>query len=243
MSDVNKPVVFDKDCLLSPDQFKDSVAPIGSFPWAIIQVYLGKYLRRKDWSSPAQYIRLKPQTSTEQIYIEEHDKHGQWASWFPKQKDMVACDWEEVMAEGYTLSFDLKIGTTQYYNGGDPDGDKVQEWGYLATDTDVEGSLPPYGTLTNLQNTIGIGGILSFCLRELPIGTFFDMDMNVSTQIQPDLGSKNLKVVVNGLTYDLGSLPGSPVARILYTSDGAKKLGDLMKQNVDKTLHFCFNWK
>ncbi|PHM45764.1 hypothetical protein Xmau_00152 [Xenorhabdus mauleonii] len=98
MSDVNKPENNDKECLLSPDQFKDSVAPVGSFPWAIIQVYLGKYLRRKDWRFPTQSIRLKPQIGAELIYIEEYDE-DEWVSWFPKQKDMVACDWEICVAD------------------------------------------------------------------------------------------------------------------------------------------------
>ncbi|MBC8954666.1 hypothetical protein Xenpb_03439 [Xenorhabdus sp. PB62.4] len=134
------------------------------------------------------------------------------------------------------LSFDLKVGSVQYYNGGIPSQGKVQEWGYLTTG--AEGGVPPYGTLTHLQSTIGVGNILVFNLSEFPIGSFFSMELQVDAQNQPDLYSKNLEVTVDGSTYDLGSKAtntiGSGFPNVFdYDSDGAKQLGALLKQHVD----------
>ncbi|WP_338882657.1 hypothetical protein [Xenorhabdus sp. TH1] len=68
------------------------------------------------------------------------------------------------------------------------------------------------------------------------------MQLQVDTQNQPDLHGKDLEVTVDNYTYHLGPSPDSSIY-LDYTSDGAKKLGDLLKQNLGKTLHFCFNWK
>ncbi|MBD2812749.1 DUF2829 domain-containing protein [Xenorhabdus sp. Vera] len=242
MSEVNK--LDDKKCSFAPEQYQknvkiDNIAPEGSFPWAIIQVYLNKPVSRSGWASNI-YLFPKYDDSGDLIYIQWSDKDGNILPWAPKQEDMVACDWESVKIEDSILSFDLTIGTVQYYNGGNPDYDKIKEWGYSAVSEG--GDLSPYGTLTNLQSTIGGGNILGFCLRELPIGTFFDLELDFGIQIQPGLGNKSLEVTVNGSNYNLGSLSHSPITRILYTSDGAKQLGDVLKQNVGKTLHFCFSW-
>ncbi|PHM57046.1 hypothetical protein Xsto_04123 [Xenorhabdus stockiae] len=141
--------------------------------------------------------------------------------------------------EGAMLSFDLNIGTIQFYNGGNPDYDKVQEWGYSASSI---------GTLTNLQSTMGVGNILAFQLIEVPIGTFWGLQLEVDTQNQPYLGSKKLEIMANGSTYNLGVVsPHVPYLEtyFLYISNGAKQLGDFLKQNVGNTtpIHFCFNWK
>ncbi|PHM46517.1 hypothetical protein [Xenorhabdus miraniensis] len=150
-----------------------------------------------------------------------------------------------VCPEGTMLSFDLNIGTIQFYNGGNPDYDKVQEWGRSAPGEDGTGTLP-IGTLTNLQSTMGVGNILAFKLIEVPIGTFWGLQLEVDTQNQPYLGSKNLEIMANGSTYNLGSVsPHAPSLEtyFLYVSDGAKQLGELLKHNLGNTLHFCFNWK
>ncbi|PHM60669.1 hypothetical protein Xsto_03780 [Xenorhabdus stockiae] len=135
------------------------------------------------------------------------------------------------------LSFDLKIGTRQF---SDSDG---QYWGCLVT------SVFTFGTLTNLQSTIDIKSILAFVLVEAPIDAFNLIQFQFDIQNQLGLASKNLEVTVGGFTYYLGSAYASgasghdPKTYFNYNSDGAKQLGDLLKQNVGNTLSFCFNWK
>ncbi|MBD2793462.1 Thoeris anti-defense Tad2 family protein [Xenorhabdus szentirmaii] len=102
MSEVNKPEnkKMGYECQIKPDDYKikakvelsnSITAPVGSFPWAIIQLYLGNQRYRKDWDSPMQYLYLKPQSSAEQTYMQVHDKHGHWKDWKPDQEDMVSC--------------------------------------------------------------------------------------------------------------------------------------------------------
>ncbi len=244
MSDVNKPenINTDKNCFINPDQYKnhDAVAPIGSYPWAMIQLYLGNLMYRSNWDYPNEYIGLTPKSEKveddRQSYLIKKRKHNSFEVWQPTQDDMMACDWALVKPKPVDcmLSFDLKVGTSQY-NGGE-----AQYWGYW-TNTKKNPRSSPFGTLTNLQNTLDIGKISSFFLLEVPISTFSNLFLQVDTQNQPDLLNKNLEVIVNGSTYHLGPPSGS--SGYSHTSDGAKQLGDLLKQNVGNTLHFCFNWK
>ncbi|WP_340608547.1 Thoeris anti-defense Tad2 family protein [Xenorhabdus bharatensis] len=243
MSDVNK--LDDTQCQINPDQYKikiDTVtAPVGSCPWAIIQVYLGNKLHRSDWDTPNEYMRLtSKKTGNDSVYIEKSDKHGTWFSWQPTPEDLMACDWillSEVKPVECMLSFDLEIGTGKYRD------DSQQDWGYLSQGgNDMSYVDSTFGTLTNLQNTLGIGNILEFILNEFPIGTFWGIQFQVDTQNQPDLYNRILEVTANGTTYNLGSSPNS-TTNFVYNSDGAKQLGDLLKQNLGKTLHFCLNWK
>ncbi|WP_083600988.1 Thoeris anti-defense Tad2 family protein [Xenorhabdus thuongxuanensis] len=231
---------------MNPDQYKikiDTVtAPVGSCPWAIIQVYLGNKLHRSDWDTPNEYMRLtSKKQGNDSVYIEKRDKHGTWFSWQPTPEDLMACDWillSEVKPVECMLSFDLEIGTGQYSSG----QGQGQDWGYLTKGGHVWASQPTFGTLTNLQSTIGIRSILTFYYEEAPIGTFYTIELQVDTQNQPNLGSKTLEVTVNGSTYNLGTA-GNSTTDFNYTSDGAKQLGDLLKQNVGNTLSFCLNWK
>ncbi|WP_456303185.1 DUF7823 domain-containing protein [Xenorhabdus szentirmaii] len=72
----------------------------------------------------------------------------------------------------------------------------------------------------------------------------FKIELTVNTQNQPDLPNKSLDVIVDGSIYHLDSASYSNNGKIFrYNSADAKKLVDLLKQNADKTLHFCFNWK
>ncbi|REF27184.1 hypothetical protein BDD26_1931 [Xenorhabdus cabanillasii] len=144
---------------------------------------------------------------------------------------MLACDWTKM---GCMLSFDLEIGTSKY--------GESQDWGYMTKAGDLSPGESTFGVLTNLQSTIGVGGISDFRLYESPIGTFENIGLRVDTQNQPDLGSKALEITANGSTYNLGTTAKS-TTDFVYASDGAKQLGDLLKQNVGNTLHFFFNWK
>ncbi|MBD2812276.1 DUF2829 domain-containing protein [Xenorhabdus sp. Vera] len=250
MSEINK--LDNTECPFDPDQYKkkieiDDIAPAGSFPWAMIKVYLGKQVSRNGWASSDEYIKLIPASTGSdgknippQIWVTDKDNEQTWT---PEQEDMVACDWELVKVacpEGTMLSFDLEIGTSKYaYGQGQGQG---QDWGYLTKEGDISSGESTFGTLTHLQSTLGIGNILTFILIEEPIGSSGTIQLQVDTQNQPDLSSKNLEITVNGSTYPLGTYSSS-TTDFVYTSDGAKNLGDLLKQNVDKTLHLCFNWK
>ncbi|CDH24949.1 Thoeris anti-defense Tad2 family protein [Xenorhabdus bovienii] len=254
MSEINK--LDNKQCPFDPDQYKynkkidievDNVAPTGSLPWALIQVYLGKEVHRSGWNAPIEHMRLTHKsevgnTDDGAAYIEKSDKGGYWSRWQPTQEDLMACDWSllklEPKPDDCMLSFDLKIGTDQYQHG---DG-VAQDWGYMTKAGDISVGESTFGVLIDLQSIIGVGSISTFRLFENPIGTFDNILLEVDTQNQPDLGSKAFEVTANGSTYNLGSTSNS-TTDFGYTSDGAKQLGDLLKQNVGKTLHFCFNWK
>ncbi|PHM68681.1 MW1434 family type I TA system toxin [Xenorhabdus sp. KJ12.1] len=235
MSDVNRLDDSNK-CSFTPDQFNtkvDNVAPVGSFPWAMIQVYLGSNVRRNVWDTNTYIYGNKIGTSDQAI--NQANKEGVFA-WNPEQQDMLACDWGLKLNSVCMLSFDLEIGTSKY------DNRKSQDWGYLTKGGHLASDESTFGTLTNLQNTLGIGSILTFYYEEDPIGTFVAIALQVDTQNQPDLGSKALEVTANGSTYNLS--PGSnSTTDLYYTSDGAKQLGDLLKKNVGNTLSFCFRWK
>ncbi|CDG17329.1 Thoeris anti-defense Tad2 family protein [Xenorhabdus doucetiae] len=244
MSKINKLDNTDLNCPFNPDQYKkkvdvevDGVPPIGSLPWALIQVYLGKVVSRSSWDDSNEYIQLTTKSDgSAPVHIEKHDQQSFPYDWEPTPEDLISCDWQLVKIEpkpvGCMLSFDLKIGTAQYNSGRD------QDWGY------AQGS---YGTLTNFQSTIGIRIIEMFRLFDPLIDNSQEIDLSVDTQNQPDLYRKNLEVMVDGSTYHLGASRNSTANTIttdfVYELGDAKKLGDLMKQNLDKTLRFCFNWK
>ncbi|OKP00547.1 hypothetical protein Xedl_03293 [Xenorhabdus eapokensis] len=235
MSDVNK--LDNKQCPFDPDQYKtkvkidnDIAAPESSFPWAIIKAYLGNKVYRSNWNFPVEYIRLAGIPDNDP-YIEKH-KPENTTSWNPTQEDLVACDWKVMCPDDSMLSFDLKIGTSCGIGW-------FQYWGCA---TEKTTSYSPFGTLTNLQNTLGIRKMTYFGILEDPVGTFSDVALSFDTLGLSDLGNKNLEVIVNGSIYNLG-LSFNDTDYIGYQSDGAKLLGDLLKQNVGNTLSFCFNWK
>ncbi|WP_426576852.1 DUF2829 domain-containing protein [Xenorhabdus stockiae] len=240
MSDVNK--LDDKQCPFDPEQYKkkieiDDIAPAGSFPWAMIKVYSGKQVHRKDWSAPDEYIYLVPGNGSDVApEVKVRDKHGAVTSWQPTQDDMMSCDWVLLVIKPKPvecmLSFDLEVGSIAYNNG----QGQEQDWGYVTKGRGSYSDEYPFGTLTNLKNTIGIGNILAFTLAEFPIGTFSYIELEVDTENQPDLGNKTLEVAVNGSNYNLGSMSAGNPTSLSYASDGAKQLGDLLKQNVGKTV-------
>ncbi|MDC9594457.1 Thoeris anti-defense Tad2 family protein [Xenorhabdus sp. IM139775] len=261
MSEVNKPENnTDLKCLLDPDQYKvkvnDTVAPVGSYPWAMIQVYLGKKVSRSNWDSSVEYIRLAG-LPDDLPYIEKR-KQNDTTHWQPIQEDMLACDWKslesgsetEPTSDNYMLSFDLKVGIGNF-------SASDQNWGYLADyelefGSDHEG---PFGTLTSLQNKTEITKLLYFAWNsDSP-----EINLRVSSGNPPnqesyqkmvELFKKELTVTVSDVAYHLG---GSEDVDIFakgqyefagsYNNDDAKKLGALLQQNLNNKLHFNFNWK
>ncbi|MGJ0580835.1 Thoeris anti-defense Tad2 family protein [Xenorhabdus bovienii] len=259
MSDVNKPENQQADlkCPFNPDQYKiDAIAaPVGTSPWALIQVYLGHQVHRSDWDAPDEYIHLVPGNGNDIApSIQKRDKHGMLTSWQPTQEDLMACDWNLLKSEtkpkpdDCMLSFDLAVGTGKY-------SDSDHEYGYLADDEFESGPAhqDPFGTLTNLQNKTDITKFSFFTwdsdIQKLRVRVSSDNN-HEGYQKMVKLFGKNLTITSNGVSYSLGqatevSTAGQKDYEFVgqYQNDDAKKLGNLLQQNVGKTLHFCFNWK
>ncbi|WP_426577015.1 Thoeris anti-defense Tad2 family protein [Xenorhabdus stockiae] len=254
MSEVNK--LDSTQCQINPDQYKikiDTVtAPVGSCPWAIIQVYLGNKLHRSDWDTPNEYMRLtskKPGNNS--VYIEKSDKHGTWFSWQPTPEDLMACDWillSEVKPIECTLSFDLNIGTGT--SGGSVSGGAVG-WGYEA----AGGGWPPFGTLDMNPNKVDIVGIWEFMWNETAGGLYIGSSSKQSSESYQKVGNlfknKSLYVMLDGITYNLGESSSSSLFpqfgpysdQFSYQNAEGEKLGSAMKHLVGKTKNFCLNWK
>ncbi|WP_446470820.1 Thoeris anti-defense Tad2 family protein [Xenorhabdus stockiae] len=90
MSDVNK--LDNKQCPFDPNQYQstDVVVPIGSFPWALIQAYLGNTMYRKAWPKDMQIT-----ANANLLSLEVYGQYGNqnWISWQPQQDDIFSCDW------------------------------------------------------------------------------------------------------------------------------------------------------
>ncbi|MDX7987845.1 DUF2829 domain-containing protein [Xenorhabdus sp. 12] len=237
MSEVNKPEKQNKkmgfECQINPDDYKvkakvelsnDITAPVGSFPWAIIQVYLGKKMRCKDWSYPEKYIYLNTQKAdddkAEQVYLQVHDRHDHSRDWLPDQDDMVACDWEEakvklkpVCPEDSMYVFDLTI---EYASSKDTLGGLMEMWGYV-DETDAIKWNPNHhavGAINIVSNNAEIVQTDSFYWVETPntSGSWNMLKWNVSTphnkesyeKIKNLFNNKNLYITVDSITYYLG---------------------------------------
>ncbi|PHM74304.1 Thoeris anti-defense Tad2 family protein [Xenorhabdus kozodoii] len=250
MSENNK--AEDKKCSFSPDQFKvkvkttveienDVAAPIGSFPWAMIQAYLNKLVGRGSWPANV-YLIPKYDDAGDIIYIQQSDTDGSISPWVPAPKDMVACDWELRCM----LSFDLILGYSVFNRN------YSQGWGYLADDEFSDINIRPFGALTKCQNQIDIENILYFyyfcweeaqhCTLYLRVSANKDHYQNVINLLK-----KNLYVLVNGTIYSLGIAAVNDDGdnykyTVSYNNDDAQKLGAIMKQTGEKKT-FCFNWK
>ncbi|MDE9498849.1 DUF2829 domain-containing protein [Xenorhabdus bovienii] len=262
MSEVNKPENKESDlkCPFNPDEYKSDnvVAPVGSFPWAVIQVYLGNKVHRNDWDSPNEYIHLAPESAPASggnnlPQIEKRDKHGYLASWQPTQEDMMACDWKLLSSEDHMLVFDLTLGAGQYGGG------YGQTWGYIAYD-DVTEPTHAFGTLNVIQNKTDIAEILRFFWEVFidepsttpPIFLRGISDKNEdSYQKMKKLLKKALYVTVDDITYNFGNgvdgKDGKDYEYGYYTwypaeNADAQKLGAVMQQ-TGKTKRFYLNWR
>ncbi|PHM51004.1 Thoeris anti-defense Tad2 family protein [Xenorhabdus sp. KK7.4] len=246
MSDVNK--LDDKQCPFDLSKYKsnDVVAPIGSLPWAIIQVYEGKAVGRTEWNSLPEYIHLSTKNDgSGPIHIEKHNKDGISETWEPTHEDLMACDWDF----SYLLSFNLTLGVGNY----SIPGYSAQDWGYISDKGDLGTGEVTFGTLTGLQTNTDIQNVLGFYFTT---DGYSSVDKTISLSASSDqnnyqnvlaLLSKNLYVSVDGKTYNLGiSGPiGDDVkytGTISYTGDEAQKLGVIL-QEKGQTKTFFLNWK
>ncbi|SFN41397.1 Thoeris anti-defense Tad2 family protein [Xenorhabdus japonica] len=242
MSEVNKPEnqQFDLKCPFDPDQYKikiDAVAaPTGSFPWAIIQVYLGNQLYRSDWEASDEYIRLAPKSANFSPQIEKINESGEFSIWQPTQEDMMACDWKF----NCMLSFDLTSGTSKFNHG--------QDWGYISDRGGwVSGSESPFGTLNIISNKTEIADILAFYWS-----TYDWLHLIVSSKESHEkvagLLTKNVYVTVDNTIYNLSAsalLSGddtNDTYTVAYSNNDSRKLGEILKQ-TNKTKAFCINWR
>ncbi|WP_338885248.1 MW1434 family type I TA system toxin [Xenorhabdus sp. TH1] len=255
MSAVNSP---EKQCQIIPAQYKiDAVtAPVGSCPWAIIQVYLGNKLHRSDWDAPGEHMRLtSPSTDNTPAYIEKSDKHGLWFPWQPTPEDLMACDWHLVTSNSKPqptdcmLSFNLTVGTGAFSS-------KDQTWGYLA-DTEFEPAgehLGPFGILDDFQSKTVIKTFSLLVWDGLNQKIFIRVSSDNTQdgyQKLVDLFKQDLLLTVGGTAYSLGSsidshLYGKHEYEFIgeYGNDDAKKLGSLLQQqNAIYSRPYCFNWK
>ncbi|MDX7989249.1 DUF2829 domain-containing protein [Xenorhabdus sp. 12] len=253
MSEVNK--LDDKQCPFDPDLYHykqqidievDNVAPDGSLPWALMQVYVGKVLSRNQWNSN-EYIQLSAKNDgSEPIHIEKHDQQSFPFPWEPTPEDLMACDWKLVKTEDCMLSFDLTVGTKEsdYFNN--------TGWGYILGG--MVGWPNTVGALNiNENNTTDIARITGFNWGKNNI-FYINLSTKQDTESYQNIGllfqNKELQVIVNNKSYNLGKAylghheNGGPYDyEFSYQNSEAQKLGDLLIQNVGKTLHFCLNWK
>ncbi|MDE9484153.1 DUF2829 domain-containing protein [Xenorhabdus bovienii] len=252
MSDVNKPekTSANQNCFINPDQYKnhDAVAPVGSYPWAIIQLYLGNLMYRNDWDYPNEYIGLVPKSEKIEDdkldYLIKKRKHNSFDIWQPTQEDMMACDWGQI---DYMLSFDLEIEESTYEGG--------QDWGYLADD-EFEGlNERTFGTLTRIQNKTDIEKISLFYWEERvnnTKGLWWKVSSENSKegyQKMIELFNKNLSITVDGITYNLGNTSphalknkGEYEYAGAYFNAEAQELSAILKQ-AGQTKRFYCNWR
>ncbi|MBI6548707.1 Thoeris anti-defense Tad2 family protein [Xenorhabdus lircayensis] len=254
MSEVNKPENTERNCSLNPVQYKsnDVIVPIGSFPWAMVQVYLGSLVYRNNWDYPDEYIGLTPESaangeSNNLSYVIKKRKHNNFVSWQPTQEDLMACDWSQI---DYMLSFDLELGSSTYEGG--------QDWGYIADD-EFEGlNERAFGILTRIQNKTDIEKISLFYWEErkkseeLSKGLWWKVSSDNSKkgyQKMSEVFNKNLFVTVDGITYNLGSaspqtLKGKGEYEYVgaYLDIKAQELSTMLKQ-TGQTKRFYCNWR
>ncbi|MDC9591641.1 DUF2829 domain-containing protein [Xenorhabdus sp. XENO-10] len=253
MSEINKPEDTTLNCPFEPSQYKkkvdvevDGIPPVGSLPWALIQVYLGKVLSRSKWNAN-EYIQLSAKNDgSEPVHIEKHDKNNIPQTWEPTPEDLMACDWGLVKItpkpEDCMLSFELQLGRI---NG---DGDW---WGYISNK--LYGGKDAFGDLISVQNETNITNlsILAFHWEDDAFFTVISSDTDYLPELLGVL-KKTLYVTVDGVVYNLGeNSDGSPeldpkmkayFSGYYDYSNNAKNLINILQQ-TGQTKRFCFNWQ
>ncbi|CAM3815174.1 Thoeris anti-defense Tad2 family protein [Xenorhabdus thuongxuanensis] len=237
-----------QQCSFTPDQFKvnvttkidnDITAPIGSSPWALIQVYLGKKVYRRNWSYPVEYIHLVSDSSP---LIEKREQDNITA-WQPTPEDLTACDWE--LQGDPNLEFDLEVGKEMYNDS--------QCFGYFNINSSSSSTY--IGTLDLIKNNSDIKNITMFYfIEDVILSIHASSDNNQeSCQKVVELFSKQLTVMVDDVHYFIGyggtnltsdehKCEFGPTTYQNPSNKNLKKLGDLLKQNVGKTLRIRLVW-
>ncbi|MCG3463103.1 DUF2829 domain-containing protein [Xenorhabdus bovienii] len=258
MSEINKLSDVDKKCFINPEQYKnnDAVAPVGSYPWAMIQLYLGNLVYRNTWDYPNEYIGLVPESEVGEgdnlPYILKKRIHNNFEQWQPAQEDMMACDWVKM---DFMLSFDVFIGTANATLQG---SEGHVAWGYVKDGYkwDEQEWSKSFGDLKVIQNKTGIVETTSFYWhvnRDHSDGVILWLAYSGTSQesfhnLINFFQTKELHITVDGVTYNLGkSLDITTkqeyghVIDNVYKNNDAKKLGVILKHTgVTKRLYV--NW-
>ncbi|WP_274540003.1 Thoeris anti-defense Tad2 family protein [Xenorhabdus ehlersii] len=202
-----------------------------------MQVYLGKKVYRRNWSYPVEYIHLVSDSSP---LIEKREQDNITA-WQPTPEDLTACDWE--LQGDPNLEFDLEVGKEMY--------DDSQFFGYFNINSSSSSTY--IGTLDLIKNNSDIKNITMFYFIEdskLSIQASSDNNEE-SYQKMEELFSKKLTVMVDDVHYVLDYLQARHDNETTYVlsrvydshiNKNLKKLGDLLKQNVGKTLRIRLVW-
>ncbi|MBD2795129.1 DUF2829 domain-containing protein [Xenorhabdus sp. 18] len=205
-------------------QVEQTVAPTGSFWWALIQLKLGKNMRRRDWADKEQLQFVPRRTDTDGqgdylSHIDKRNKHGNWAPWQAAQEDLLACDWvfEETTkpkADDGMLVFDLTLGMcTSTASYGYP-----HYYGYCANRYYGSLVLPEeFGTLAVIQNKTEIENTFNFMWGENNKSSQYAPSLYWNIKCTPQVGGsggadkvsqlfkKVLHITVDGVVYVLGT--------------------------------------
>ncbi|MDR0217289.1 MAG: hypothetical protein LBI71_00130 [Enterobacteriaceae bacterium] len=231
MSTINK--LDNKNLLSSSNQYilntNKIVAPEGTFPWAMIQLYMDTQpqVRRSGWK-PNVYVSPNYDDSGSFLNFQRIKQDGSASPWKPEQQEMIACDW----AFYNMASFSIKIVESGI------------EWGYFGA----------AGALTEFKSNFGVEKIDYFSAsaigfkNTITLGLKYEQDN--FQKMKDILHKKNLNIIVNDTVYSLGvtSAPLSDIectSTIIYYSNNnadAYKLRLLLKENENKTLHFDLSW-
>ncbi|MDX7989246.1 DUF2829 domain-containing protein [Xenorhabdus sp. 12] len=248
MSEVNK--LDDKQCPFDPDQYKvkinDTVAPFSSYPWAMIQVYLGKKVYRNNWNFPVEYVRLAGLPDNDP-YIEKYTPNNP-IHWQPTQEDMLACDWNLMDC---MLSFELTSGSGTYNNPSLPH--EPVAWGYIRN---IDWG-HHFGELNKEKNNVtDIEKIWCFLLNNGVI--FFDVRTKPNKENRQNVidlfQSNDLWITIDNIKYNLGK--STPTLypntsnnenydfEFKYQNQDAKKIGILLQQmqQTGQPKNFCLDW-
>ncbi|MDX8001138.1 DUF2829 domain-containing protein [Xenorhabdus sp. Reich] len=244
------------ECLIDPNNYKTEqiIAPEGSFYWALIQLRLENKVRRRDWSGKEQLNFVPRRMDTEGNYdylshIDKRNKHGNWASWQPVQEDLLACDWvlikeSDPKLESAMLIFDLVSEESNIKS--------ERYWGYKNKNGNYERQQPPFGTLNVIQNNTEIDIISSFYFisgKDTPF-IYFRISTNEFGVNYYNVGSlvrKNLHIIIDNITYNLGTPTGQhntdPTGYSVYY-DSAKRpavdeLAKVLQQTGEAKRFYC----
>ncbi|MDR0217290.1 MAG: DUF2829 domain-containing protein [Enterobacteriaceae bacterium] len=227
MSGIN--ILDNGQCPFNSNQYilniDEIIAPVGSFPWAIIQLYMDKLVRRSKWE-PHIYVRpiYDYDGPGNVISFQLVKPDGNVLFWTPDHEDMGAHDWEFE----YRLSFTLTVG----HNNG--------QWG----------SWGSIGKFTNVQSSFHIERIDSLSIKpEDSKNTTIWLNMFINVidyhKIQNALAYKNLGAIVNNKVYSLSAKQTTIICNVgsfIYEGLDTQKFGDLIIQNDGKTLDIIFSW-
>ncbi|MDC9598538.1 Thoeris anti-defense Tad2 family protein [Xenorhabdus anantnagensis] len=239
MSEVNKPESSaDLKCPFNPDQYNLS-APVGSFPWALSQMFLGNKLHRSDWA-PNTYVYHSDATKDRPLYISSLGKNCDYP-WSPEQQDMIACDWTLLKPETGKPILSFLIASRKSQRALSWGG---SSWGYYGNNIYFL-----FGGLHINQNTINIKRMMEFYWTEpanfISLAFTTDNNKKISQDIYNLMNNKYLYVTVGSNTsYNLGQTGiwgTTSYFSVKIKGAEAQKLGAILKQEF--TPFFSLTWR